>query len=78
MNFRSDDKVVTHSPKSFRSGMLVIDETSKIQAGVSENWVTVSGGDAEFIKSRRSKRQGCSAHVLRRVSCEQQLDPQCV
>ena len=28
-----------------------------------------------FIKSRRSKRQGSSAHVLRRVSCEQQLGP---
>ena len=29
-------------------------ETSKIQADVSESWVRVSGGDAEFIKTRRS------------------------
>ena len=53
-------------------------ETSKFQAGVAGNWVTVSGGDAESIKSRRSKKQGSSAHVQRRVSCEQQLDPQSV
>ena len=45
---------------------------------VAENGVTVSGGDAESIKSRRSRRQVSFAHVLRRVSCEQQLDPQCV
>ena len=78
MNFHEDDQVITHSPKSFTSGMLASAETSKIQAGVSKNGVTVSGGDAEFIKSSRSKRQGCSAHGPRRVSCEQQLDPQCV
>ena len=28
-------------------------EASKIQADVSENWVTVCGGDPEFIKKRR-------------------------
>ena len=69
---------MNHSPKSITSGMLGSAETSKIQAGVAENWLKVSRGDAEFTKSRRSKRQGSSAHVLRRVSCEQQLDPQCV
>ena len=67
---------IPHSSKSFTSGMLGSAETIKIQAGVSENWATVSGGDAEFIKTRRSNRQGCLAHVLRRVSCEQQLDSQ--
>ena len=70
--------LIFHSPKSITSGMLGSAETSKFQAGVAGNWVTVSGGDAEFTKSRRSKRQGSSAHVLRRVPCEQQLDPQCV
>ena len=48
--------LIFHSPKSITSGMLGSAETSKFQAGVAGNWVTVSGGDAEFIKSRRSKR----------------------
>ena len=48
--------LVIHSVKSFTSGMLGIAETSKIQAGVAEYWVTASGGDAEFIKKRRSSK----------------------
>ena len=43
--------LIIHSPKSITSGMLGKAETSKFQAGVAENGVTVSGGDAEFIKS---------------------------
>ena len=70
--------LIINSHKSITSGMLGSAETSKFQAGVAGNWLKVSRGDAESIKSRRSKRQGSSAHVLRRVSCEQQLDPQCV
>ena len=58
--------LIIHSPKSITSGMLGRAETSKFQAGVAGNLVTVSGGDAESIKSRRSTRQGSSAHVLRR------------
>ena len=46
--------LIIHSLKSIASGMLDSAETSKIQADVSENWVEVSGCDAEFIKTRRS------------------------
>ena len=40
--------------KSIANGMLGSAGTSKIQADVSENWATVSGGDAEFMKESRS------------------------
>ena len=40
--------LIVHSLKSIASGLLGSAEASKIQADVSENWVTVSGGDAEF------------------------------
>ena len=42
--------LVIHSLKSIASGMLGNAETPKIQADVSVNGVTVSGGDAEFIR----------------------------
>ena len=43
-----------HFPEWIASGVLGSAETSKIQADVCESWVRVSGGDAEFIKTRRS------------------------
>ena len=45
-----------HSLKSLTCGMLGIAETSKTQSDVSEYWVTVSEGDAEFSKKRRSSK----------------------
>ena len=48
--------LIIHSLKPITSGMLGSVEVSTIQADVSETWVTVSGGDAEFIKKRRSKK----------------------
>ena len=54
--------LIIHCPKSNPSGMLGSAETS--EAGASQTWVTVSGGDAEFMKTRRSKRQGSSVHVF--------------
>ena len=55
--------LIIHSLMSISSGMLASAETSKIQADVSANWVSVSRGDGEFDP----KRQWRSAHVLRRV-----------
>ena len=45
--------LIIHSLKSIAGGMLGSAETSKIQADVPKNWVTVVGGDAEFIKKSR-------------------------
>ena len=52
-----------HSLKSIASGMLDSAETPKIQADVSENWVRVSGGDAEFIKESRSLKDSGVPHT---------------
>ena len=49
-----ETSLIIHSLEPIASGMLGIDVTSKTQADESENWVIVSGGDAEFIKKRRS------------------------
>ena len=49
-----ETSLIIHSLEPIASGMLGIDVTSKIQADESENWVRVSGGNAEFIKKRRS------------------------
>ena len=46
--------LIIHSLRLIASGMLGSAETSMIQADVSENWVRVSGGDAEFIEENRS------------------------
>ena len=46
--------LILHTLKWITGGMLGSAETSRIQADVSENWAAVSGGDAEFIKTRRS------------------------
>ena len=46
--------LIVHSLKLITGGMLDSAETSKIQAGAAENWVTVNGSDAELIRSRRS------------------------
>ena len=44
--------LIIHSLEPITSGMLGSAEASIIQADVAENWVEVSGGDAEFIKKR--------------------------
>ena len=48
--------LIIHSLKSFTGGRLGSAETSRIQSEMSEYSVTVSGGDAEFIKKRRSSK----------------------
>ena len=57
--------------------MLGSAETSKI-AGGSESWITVSRGDAEFIKTRRSQKTDKFRICSEKVYCEQQLVSQCV
>ena len=48
--------LIIHCLKSITCGMLGSVEISEIQSNVSEYWVTVSGGDAEFIQKRRSSK----------------------
>ena len=43
-----------HSLKSIESGTWGSAETSQIEVDVCDSWVRVSGGDTEFIKTRRS------------------------
>ena len=65
--------LIIDSLKLITGGVLGSAETSKIHAGAAENCVTVRRCRAHQVTSILQDSE-VPAHVLRRGSCEQQLD----